>query len=68
MSAVRRVEADGVVVVVGADAAEVGSAIREAAARGERVGALVGSPEDAEVLAALADMVEELYGVPDENS
>jgi hypothetical protein len=68
MSALRRVEVNGVVVVVGPDAAEVGAAIREAAARGERVGALVGSPEDAEVLAALADMVDELYGVDDGNS
>jgi hypothetical protein len=68
MSAVRRFEVNGAVVVVGADAAEVGSAIREAAARGERVGALVGSPEDAEVLAVLADMVDELYRSDDRNS
>lgn len=68
MSPVQRVEAAGVVVLVGPDAAEVGAAVREAVSRGERVGALVGRPEDPEVRSALAEMVDELSGSPGGNS
>ena len=68
MSTVRRVEVDGAVIVVGPDAADVGAALREGLARGERVGALVGSPEDPEVQRALDEMVAELYGSDDGNS
>jgi hypothetical protein len=59
---IERVEVDGAVVIVGADAAEVGAAVREAEARGERVGAFVGSVEDPAFRAALDEMLGELYG------
>jgi hypothetical protein len=65
---IERVEVDGAVVVVGSDANEVGTAVRELAACGERVGAMIGSVDDPEFQAALEEMVEELYGLGDSNS
>ena len=62
---IRRVEVDGAVVLVGADAAEVGADVRAAIERGERAGALIGSEDDPAVPAALAEMVDELYGTGD---
>jgi hypothetical protein len=59
---IERVEADGVVVIVGADAAEVGTAVRAAIARGERVGAFIGSADDPGFGAALDEMRAELSG------
>lgn len=63
----QRVEVNGAVIVVGPDAAEVGAAVREAADRGERVDALVGSPEDPGFRPALDEMADELYGRDDPN-
>jgi hypothetical protein len=68
MTSIQRVEVRGAVIVVGPDAAEVGAAVREAEGRGERVGALVGSPEDPGFWPALDEMAEELYGLDDSNS
>jgi hypothetical protein len=65
---IKRVEVDGAVIVVGPDATEVGAAVREAAAHGERVGAMIGSTEDPAFQAALDEMVEELYGLGDKIS
>jgi len=65
---IRRVEVDGAVVLVGPDADEVGRAVRAAAARGERVGAMIGSMDDPEFQHALDEMVEELYGLGDKIS
>lgn len=59
---IQRVEVDGVVVIVGPDAAEVGTAVREATARGGRVGAFIGSADDPAFAAALDEMRAELYG------
>ncbi len=64
---IERVEADGVVVIVGPDAAEVGSAVRAAIARGERVGAFIGSADDPGFADALDEMRAELYGGPPES-
>ena len=63
----QRIEVNGAVIVVGADAGEVGAAVREAADRGERVGALIGSPEDPGFWPALDEMAAELYGRDDAN-
>jgi hypothetical protein len=68
VSPVVRVDVPGAAIVVGPDAAEVGAAVREAVARGERIGALVGQPGDPEVQRALDEMAEELYGSDDANS
>lgn len=62
---IQKLEVEGAVIVVGPDAAEVGAAVREAAAHGERVGALIGSTEDPAFQRALDEMVEELYGLGD---
>jgi hypothetical protein len=62
---IQRLELEGAVIVVGPDAAEVGAAVLDAHAHGERVGAFVGSPDDPAVQAALDEMVEELYGLGD---
>jgi hypothetical protein len=59
---IQRVEVDGAVLIVGADSAEVGAAVRAATASGERVGAFIGSVEDPAFAAALAEMRGELYG------
>jgi ABC-type sugar transport system substrate-binding protein len=59
---IERVEAGDAVVLVGPDATEVGEAVRAALARGERVGAVVGSPDDPDVRAAFAEMLAELFG------
>jgi hypothetical protein len=59
---IERVDAGDAVVLVGPDATEVGEAVRAALARGERVGAIVGSPGDPEVRAVVAEMLGELYG------
>jgi len=61
VSPVERVDGPGAAIIVGADAAEVGAAVRAAEARGERVGAFVGSPGDPEVQRALDEMTRELY-------
>jgi hypothetical protein len=58
---IERVDAGDAVVLVGPDATEVGEAVRDARARGERVGAVVGSPGDPEVRAAVTEMLSELY-------
>lgn len=63
----QRVEVHGAVILVGSDAGEVGAAVREAEARGERVGALIGSPEDPGFWPALDEMAHELYGRDDPN-
>ena len=65
---IQLVEADSAVIVVGPDPNEVGEAVRAATSRGERVCALVGSPEDPALQAALDEMVEELFGLGDSNS
>ena len=65
---IERVEVDGAVIVVGSDATEVGVAVREAVAQGERVAAMIGSTEDPTFRAALDEMVEELFGSGDANS
>lgn len=65
---IQRVEVDGAVIVVGPDADEVGAAVRDAVAHGERVGAMIGSVEDPAFQAALDEMVEELYGLGDKIS
>ncbi|MGZ4755057.1 MAG: hypothetical protein ACXVKA_11020 [Acidimicrobiia bacterium] len=62
---IQRLEVEGAVIVVGPDAAEVGEAVRDAAAHGERVSALIGSVEDPAFQQALDEMVEELYGLGD---
>lgn len=59
---IERVDAGTAVVLIGADASEVGDAVRDAVARGERVAAVVGEPGDPEVRAAVAEMVAELFG------
>jgi hypothetical protein len=59
---IERVEAGDAVVLVGPDATEVGEAVRAALARGERVGAVVGSPDDPDIRAAIDEMLAELYG------
>ncbi len=64
---VQRVEMNGVVILVGPDAAEVGVAARQAEARGERVGVLVGSLDDPGLSPALDEMAAELYGRDDPN-
>lgn len=61
---IERVEAGGAVVLVGTDADEIGEVVRAAVARGERIGAVVGDPEDPGVQAAVAEMVTELFGAP----
>jgi hypothetical protein len=58
---IERVDAGDAVVLVGPDATEVGDGVREALTRGERVGAVVGSPDDTDVRAAIAEMLAELY-------
>ena len=65
---IERVQVAGAVIVVGCDATEVGAAVREATARGERAAAFIGSPEDPAFRTALDEMVEELYGPGDSNS
>ena len=65
---IERVDVDGAVIIVGADAAEVGAAVREATARGERVGAFIGSRDDPAFAPALDEMVAELYGLDGGNS
>jgi hypothetical protein len=65
---IQRLDVDGAVIVVGPDAGEVGAAVRDAAERGERVGAMIGSMDDPAFQAALDEMVEELYGLGDSNS
>jgi hypothetical protein len=67
MTSIQRVEVHGAVIVVGSDAAEVGAAVREAEGRGERVGALIGSPEDPGFWPALDEMADELYGLDHRN-
>jgi hypothetical protein len=59
---IERVDAGGAVVLVGTDADEIGQVVRAAVARGERIGAVVGDPEDPNVRAAVAEMVTELFG------
>ncbi len=59
---IERVEVEGVVLIVGADATEVGAAVRAATTRGERVGAFIGSAEDPAFAVALDEMRAELYG------
>jgi hypothetical protein len=61
---IERVEAGGAVVLVGTDADEIGQVVRAAVARGERIGAVVGEPDDPTVQAAVAEMLAELFGVP----
>ena len=65
---IQRVNVDGAVIVIGPDATEVGVAVRAAAERGERVGAMIGSIDDPAFQTALDEMVEELYGLGDSNS
>jgi hypothetical protein len=57
---IERVEAGEAVVLVGPDATELGEAVRAMVARGERVGAVVGEPDDPTVQ---AEMLAELFGV-----
>ena len=59
---IERVVAGEAVVLVGADATELGEAVRAMVARGERVGAVVGEPDDPTVQAAVAEMRSELFG------
>ncbi len=59
---IERVDVEAVAVFVGADAAEVGAAVRAATDRGERAAAFIGSTEDPGVRAALDEMLGELYG------
>ena len=59
---IERVVAGEAVVLVGADATELGEAVRAMVARGERVGAVVGEPDDPTVQAAAAEMRSELFG------
>jgi hypothetical protein len=54
------VSADPVVVVLGADAAGVGSLVAELQARGLRTGAFIGDP--ARDRDAVLEMLAELYG------
>jgi hypothetical protein len=61
---IERVEAGEAVVLVGPDATELGEVVRAMVARGERVGAVVGEPDDPTVQAAVAEMLAELFGVP----
>ena len=61
---IERVVAGEAVVLVGPDATELGEAVRAMVARGERVGAVVGEPDDPTVQAAVAEMLAELFGVP----
>ncbi len=56
---IERVDAGPAVVLIGPDATEVGEAVRAAVARGERVAAVVGDPDDPEVRATVAEMVTE---------
>ncbi len=61
---IERVETDGAVILVGADATEVGEAVR-AATGPARVAGLVGSPDDPRVQAALDEMRRELFEAPE---
>jgi hypothetical protein len=61
---IERVVAGDAIVLVGPDATELGEAVRAMVARGERVGAVVGDPEDPGVQAAVAEMLTELFGAP----
>ena len=65
---IQRLEVEGGAVLVGPDPAEVGAAVREATARGDQVGAFIGSVDDPGFQAALDEMIEELYGLGDSNS
>ena len=65
---IERIEVDGAVIFVGADAAEVGAAVRAATATGRQVGAFVGSKDDPAFRGAVDEMLEELYGLGDTNS
>jgi hypothetical protein len=58
---IERLEADGAVILVGPDAAEVGQAVR-AATGPARVAGLIGSPDDPRVRDALDEMRRELFG------
>jgi hypothetical protein len=60
---IERVVSGEAVVLVGPDANELGEEVRAMVARGERVGAVVGEPDDPTVQAAVAEMVAELFGV-----
>ena len=60
---IERVVAGEAVVLVGPDATELGEVVRSMVARGERVGAVVGEPDDPTVQAAVAEMLSEVFGV-----
>jgi tryptophan synthase alpha subunit len=65
---IERIEVDGAVILVGADAIEVGVAVQQAVAQGERVAAMIGSTDDPAVRAALDEMLDELFKPGDANS
>jgi len=67
MSEITSVEMHGAVIVAGADAAEVGAAVRVAQERRGRVGAWIGSLDDPGNESVLHEMGDELFGRDDPN-